>query len=129
VPIAFYAVVSVCVIGLYLAFMIPIYLRLRMGDRFVPGPWTLGAKYKVMGWIAVIEIIVISIYFIMPITPTGVPWNEGFTWLSVNYAPIAIGGALLLVGLWWVLSARKWFTGPIRNVDEAVPTQRVGADG
>jgi hypothetical protein len=38
-------------------------------------------------------------------------------------------GALLLVGLWWVLSARKWFTGPIRNVDEAVPTQRVGADG
>jgi amino acid transporter len=129
VPIAFYAVVSVCVIGLYLAFMIPIYLRLRMGDRFVPGPWTLGAKYKVMGWIAVIEIIVISIYFIMPITPTGVPWNEGFTWLSVNYAPIAIGGALLLVGLWWVLSARKWFTGPIRNIDEAVPTQRVGADG
>jgi amino acid transporter len=129
VPIAFYAVVSVCVIGLYLAFLIPIYLRLRMGDRFVPGPWTLGRKYKVLGWIAVIEITVISIYFILPITPTGVPGNEGFTWLSVNYAPIVIGGTLVLVGLWWLLSARKWFTGPIRNVDEAVPAQRVGADG
>ncbi len=53
VPVAFYAVVSVAVIGLYLAFLIPIYLRLRMGDRFEPGPWTLGRKYKVLGWIAV----------------------------------------------------------------------------
>ncbi len=53
VPTAFYAVVSVAVIGLYLAFMIPIYLRLRAGDNFKPGPWTLGSKYKVLGWIAV----------------------------------------------------------------------------
>ena len=70
-PVAFYAVVSVAVIGLYVAFLIPIALRLRMGDRFVPGPWTLGRKYKVIGWIAVIEIIVVSIYFIMPFTPGG----------------------------------------------------------
>ena len=59
VPVAFYAVVSVAVIGLYLAFLIPIALRLRMGDRFVPGPWTLGRKYKLLGWIAVIEIAII----------------------------------------------------------------------
>jgi amino acid transporter len=118
VPVAFYAVVSVCVIGLYVAFAIPIYLRLRMGDRFVPGPWTLGKKYKVLGWIAVIEITVISIYFIMPIAPAGVPFSDGFSWSAVNYAPIAIGGAVLLVALWWVVSARHWFTGPVRTVDE-----------
>jgi hypothetical protein len=129
VPIAFYAVVSVCVIGLYLAFLIPIYLRLRMGNRFQPGPWTLGSKYKLMGWIAVIEIVVISIYFILPITPTGVPFSDGFTWLSVNYAPIAIIGALLLVGLWWVVSARRWFTGPVRTIDEPVPVGELGSDG
>jgi amino acid transporter len=123
VPVAFYAVVSVCVIGLYVAFAIPIYLRLRMGDRFVPGPWTLGRKYKVLGWIAVIEIAIISIYFILPIVPTGVPGNAEFSWSSVNYAPIAIGGALLGVAVWWYASARKWFTGPRRTVDEpgAVP--------
>jgi amino acid transporter len=129
IPIAFYAVVSVTVIGLYLAFVIPIYLRLRMGNRFVPGPWTLGRKYKVLGWIAVIEIIVISIYFILPITPTGVPFSDGFTWLSVNYAPLAIGGVLVLVGLWWLVSARRWFTGPIRTIDEPVPAQRAGVEG
>ena len=32
VPVAFYAVVSVAVIGLYLAFLIPIFLRWRIGD-------------------------------------------------------------------------------------------------
>ena len=37
VPVAFYAVVSVAVIGLYLAFLIPIWLRWRMGDAFVAG--------------------------------------------------------------------------------------------
>ena len=79
VPVAFYAVVSVTVIGLYLAFLIPIMLRLRMGDRFVPGPWTLGRKYKVLGWIASIEIIIICIYFIMPILPAGIPFRDGFT--------------------------------------------------
>ncbi|GAA4247832.1 amino acid permease [Dactylosporangium darangshiense] len=118
-PIAFYAVVSVAVIGLYVAFLIPIYLRLRMGDRFVPGPWTLGSKYKVLGWIAVIEIIVVSIYFILPLSPAAVPGNENFTWTAVNYAPLVL---LVVVGgaaLWWVLSARHWFKGPIRTVDAA----------
>ena len=44
VPTAFYAVVSVAVIGLYLAFLIPIWLRWRMGDSFQPGSWTLAAS-------------------------------------------------------------------------------------
>ena len=35
-------------IGLYIAYAIPIFLRWRMGDEFVPGPWTLGNKYKSM---------------------------------------------------------------------------------
>ena len=49
--------------------------------------------------------------------------------MAVNYAPIAVGGVLLLVGLWWVVSARKWFTGPVRTIDEPVPAQRTGDDG
>ncbi|MGI5178302.1 amino acid permease [Dactylosporangium sp. CA-152071] len=119
-PTAFYAVVSVAVIGLYLAFLIPIYLRLRMGDRFVPGPWTLGSKYKVLGWIAVIEIAVISVYFVLPLSPAAIPGNKDFSWLNVNYAPLAI---LLVIGgaaLWWTLSAKHWFKGPIRTIDEAI---------
>lgn len=31
----------------------------------------------------------------------------------MNYAIIAVGGTLLLVGGWWMLSAKNWFKGPI----------------
>ncbi|GAA3246160.1 amino acid permease [Nonomuraea helvata] len=117
-PVAFFAVVSIAVIGLYLAFLIPIWLRLRMGDRFVPGPWTLGRKYKALCWIACVEIVIISIYFVMPFSPAGVPGNKAFTWTSVNYAPIAVGVVLIGIALWWTLSAKHWFTGPRRTVDE-----------
>ena len=116
VPTAFYAVVSVCVISLYLAFMIPIYLRWKAGDSFKPGAWTLGSKYKWMNLIAVAEIAIISIYFIMPLYPSAVPFSKGFSWTSMNYAPLVTGGALILLWIWWHLSVKKWFKGPIKNV-------------
>ena len=120
-PVAFYAVVSVAVIGLYIAFPIPIWLRLRMGDRFQPGPLDAGSKYKVMCWIAIVEIVIVSIYFIMPLVPAAVPFSADFTWTAVNYAPIVVGVMVLAVGLWWTLSARHWFTGPRRTVDASDP--------
>ena len=120
VPIAFYAVVSVAVIGLYLAFLIPIFLRWKMGDAFVPGSWNNGQKYKWMNLVAVAEIAIISVYFILPFTPAAVPGNADFSWKFVNYAPILTGGALILLTLWWHLSAKKWFTGPKHTIDTAV---------
>ena len=115
-PTAFYAVVSVAVISLYLAFMIPIYLRWKAGDSFKPGEWTLGSKYKWMNLVAVIEIAVISIYFILPAYPSAIPFRKGFTWTSVNYAPILTGGILILLWIWWHMSVKKWFKGPIKNI-------------
>jgi amino acid transporter len=115
-PTAFYAVVSVCVISLYLAFLIPIYLRLKVGDNFKPGEWTLGKKYKWMCTIAVAEIAIISVYFILPFAPAGTPGNKDFTWTAVNYAPLVTGGALILLWIWWHLSVKKWFTGPKSNI-------------
>jgi len=117
VPTAFYAVVSVAVIGLYLAFAIPIYLRWRKGSAFKQGPWNLGNKWKWMAPVAVIEIIIISVYFSLPTTPMGWPGNADFSWKFVNYAPILTIGALILLWIGWHLSAKKWFTGPKRTID------------
>ncbi len=47
VPVAFFAVVSIGVVGLYVAFAIPIFLRWRAGDNFKPGGWTLGQQVQV----------------------------------------------------------------------------------
>ena len=119
-PTAFYAVVSVAVIGLYLSFAIPIFLRWKKGDDFVPGSWTNGSKYKWMNLVAVAEIVIISIYFVLPLYPVGWPGHEGFAWKFVNYAGILTGGTILLVTIWWFASARKWFTGPKHTIDQAV---------
>jgi amino acid transporter len=116
--VAYAAVTSIATIALYLAYAMPIFLRLRQGDSWEPGEWTLGRWYKPVGIIACLWVGFISILFILPITPTGVPWNSDFTWLSFNYAPVAVLGTLVLVGGWWLLSARKWFKGPIAQGSE-----------
>jgi len=126
VPVAFYAVVSVAVIGLYLAFAIPIFLRWRVGDAFKQGPWNLGTKWRWMAPIAVAEIVIVSIYFILPFTPAAVPGNADFSWKYVNYAPILTGGTLIALWIGWHLSAKKWFTGPKTTID--LPEGVSGAD-
>ncbi len=120
IPVAFYAVTSIAVIGLYLAFAIPIYLRWRHGDRFEVGAWNNGAKYKWMNPIAVAEIIIVSLYLMMPFIPAANPFREEFEWKFANYAPIVTLGALLLLTVWWHASAKKWFTGPKMTIDESV---------
>ena len=54
----------------------------------------------------------------MPIAPTGIPFHSGFDWNVVNYAPATFGGALVFFGGWYLLSARKWFKGPVRMGSE-----------
>jgi amino acid transporter len=120
IPVAFYAVTSIAVIGLYLAFAIPIWLRWRHGDKFEVGSWNNGAKYKWMNPIAVAEILIVSLYLMLPFVPGGVPFSSDFEWKFVNYAPIITLGALLLLAIWWQTSARTWFTGPKHTIDEAV---------
>jgi amino acid transporter len=111
--VAYAAVTSIATIGLYIAYAIPIYLRLRLGDAWEPGEWNLGKHYRWIGIVACVWVCFIAILFMAPLSPNGIPWNDNFTWLSVNYAPIAVLGTLLLVGGWWALSANKWFKGPI----------------
>jgi hypothetical protein len=109
---------SIAVIGLYIAFMLPIILRWRAGDRFETGAWSLGKHYKWIDPLAIGWIVLICILFLMPIVPTGIPWKSGFDWNVVNYAPITVGAALILFGGWYVLSAHKWFKGPVRQGSE-----------
>lgn len=120
VPLAFYAVTSIAVIGLYLAFAIPIWLRWRHGDRFAVGSWNNGAKYKWLNLIAVAEIVIVSVYLMLPATPAANPFRDEFEWKFVNYAPIVTLGALVLLAIWWNVSAKHWFTGPKHTIDPAV---------
>jgi amino acid transporter len=112
--IGYYVGTGIAVIGLYIAFILPVILRYRMKDRFEPGAWTLGNHYKWIDPIAIVWVFFICIVFLMPPYSISAPWKDGFTWEAVNYAPLLVGGALLLFGGWWVVSAKNWFKGPVR---------------
>ncbi|MEV0275260.1 amino acid permease [Streptomyces sp. NPDC050610] len=102
---AFTAIVSVNVVGLFLAYGVPIFLRLRLND-FQPGPWNLGRYGKLVAGVAVTWIVISNVLFMLPqaspITPS-----------SFNYAPIALAAVLLIATVWWFATARRRFQGPV----------------
>jgi len=116
---------SIAVIGLYIAFALPIILRIKAGEKFEHGAWSLGRHYKWIAPISVAWIALVCVLFLMPIAPTGIPGAEGFSWESVNYAPLTVGGALILFGGWYLLSARHWFTGPVREAGSEEELQNI----
>jgi amino acid transporter len=111
---------SIAVIGLYIAFILPVILRFRKGDDWEPGAWSLGRHYKWIDLLAIAWVAIISILFLLPYSPAGIPFkdNPGWNWDLANYAPVTVGGALLFFGGWWLISARKWFKGPVRQGTE-----------
>ncbi|MFD9882996.1 amino acid permease [Streptomyces alboflavus] len=107
---AYAAVTSIATIGLYIAYVIPTYLRLRQGDRFERGPWHLGSWSGIVGTIAIAWVAVITVLFMLP-------QSSPVTRDTFNYAPIAVGVVVAFCGTWWLVSARKWFLNPDRPRD------------
>ncbi len=104
-PFAYAAVISIAVIALYIAYVIPVFLRNRAGDSFQRGPWHLGRWSRPIGIIAVTWVVFITILFILP---TAFP----ITLSNFNYTIIATGTVGIATGVWWLVSAHKWFKGP-----------------
>ena len=88
-----------------------------MGDSFEGGSWTLGAKYKWMSVIALVEIVLISFMALLPNVDLGVPWVSGFAWKFVNYTILVFPAALILLWIYWHVSVKNWFTGPKNTID------------
>ena len=102
---AYVAVTSIAVIGLYVAYVMPTFLRLRLGSRFKAGPWQLGRWSRPIGIIACVWVAFIFVLFMLPtVSP--------ITHTNFNYTVVAVVAVVGFAGIWWVLSAHKWFTGP-----------------
>jgi len=103
--VAYFAITSIAVIGLYVAYVAPVFLRLRAGDKFQAGPWSLGKWSRPIGIVATIWVAFIFVLFMLP---------QAFpiTIASFNYTPVVflvvLGGATI----WYYGSAKNWFKGP-----------------
>ncbi len=97
------AVTAINVIGITPAYAIPVFLRLRAGDRLRPGPWQLGRWSKPMGWVAVVWVACVTVLFCLP-------QSSPVTVDSMNYASIALAVVLLLATVWWFIARRSYQT-------------------
>jgi amino acid transporter len=104
--VAFQAIVSVNVIGLFGSYGIPIFLRLRRGADFTPGPWSLGRWSRPVTIVAVVWIACSSVLFLLP-------QQHPITHKTFNYAPVALAVVLLIATVWWFVTARRTYSGPI----------------
>ena len=102
---AYAAVTSIATIGLYIAYVIPTFLRLRQGSNFQRGPWHLGRWSSVVGIIACTWVVFITVLFVLPAA-------SPITWKTFNYAIVALVAVIGFAGIYWLVSAKNWFTGP-----------------
>src|SRR5512141_265462 len=98
-PTAYFAITSIAVIGLYVAYVSPVFLRVRAGDRFVAGPWTLGRWGRPVGIVATIWVAFIVILFMLPqyLPQTNA---DGLVWANLNFTPIVFAVVLGGAALW-----------------------------
>ncbi|KAI0757934.1 APC amino acid permease [Fomes fomentarius] len=108
--VAFSAATSIATIGLYISYAIPIALRLVYRDRFRRGPFYLGPFSSPIALVACVWIAFISIAFILP---QASPVNSE----TLNYAPVAVGIVIVYSLGFWVVSARHWFRGPVKQAE------------
>ena len=111
---AYFAVTSIAVIGLYIAYVTPVLLRRRNPD-FRPSAWSLGRWSAPIGWIAVVWVAVIVVLFMLPQYAPGT-WGLS----TFNYAPVAVGAVLVFATVTWFIGGRKHF---MRDVPEGHDTK------
>jgi hypothetical protein len=125
---------SASVIGLYTSYAAPIFLRITSGrDKLVPGSFSLGSWFVPIGAIAVAWVTFIDVLLIFPtVRPTTANNMSEFynhfpssvpNPCHPDYAVVIIMSVFIYASLSWIISARKWFTGPVRNITEESPVE------
>lgn len=118
-PLTIAAIFSIGAIAQYVAFTIPIMLRLfAVRGRFRPGPWNLGRFSMPVGIIACSFVVLMTPIMCFPVYRAS-GYSDDFgplTAANMNWTCVVYGGPMTLVMIWWFVSAHKWFKGPKVNV-------------
>ncbi|MGO4602057.1 amino acid permease [Terrabacter sp. 2YAF2] len=114
---AYLAVTSIAVIGLYIAYVVPVFLR-RTNPEFRPGTWNLGRWSAPIGWVAVTWVGFIVILFMLP------PASP-ITVNTFNYAPIAVLAVLVFSTVTWFAGGRVHFMRDVPKGHETKPATEI----
>lgn len=122
---------SASVIGLYVSYVTPIFLRITSGrDKLVPGPFSLGKWFVPIGIIAVcwVSFIIVLLVFPPEVNPTAATMSKLssldlcvlFAQCShpcADYTVVIIMAVFVFASVSWAVSARHWFKGPVKTIE------------
>jgi amino acid transporter len=114
-PFAFFALTGICTVGLYIAYILPVWLRYRHPERFQEGPWNLRGHSRIINLGAIFFVVVCVIALDLPFTSAAVPWNSSFDATALNYTPLVLLVGVI-VAIWWVAGAKNRYHGPVRTI-------------
>jgi len=110
------------VVGLYSSYAIPIFLRITTGrKKFKPGPFSLGRFSVPIGTIAVSYCLFVCVLMSFPFTETIRQASD------MNFTFVIVMAVFIFSALSWVVSARRWFTGPVPNIDTGGSETKTGS--
>lgn len=98
-------VFNVCAIALDWSYCIPIACKVLFG-KFEPGPWHLGKFSTPINIWACVWTAFVSVIFVFPETVPVTPQD-------MNWAVVYLAGILAAALLYWFISGRKFYTGPL----------------
>ncbi|TPX34378.1 hypothetical protein SmJEL517_g02995 [Synchytrium microbalum] len=124
----FSAVNSIGVIGTYICYGLPIGLRFARAHNFPKGPFNLGWWGIPNAAISLAYLIVASIALILPTSNVPLPPDTAVgDYLQLfNWAPVMVGGLLIILSIAWVAGVGKTFKGP--KIDSVTASTFKGAD-
>ncbi|KAJ3342010.1 hypothetical protein HDU93_003532 [Gonapodya sp. JEL0774] len=113
-------------VGMYTAYTIPTICKLIWArDSFKQSSINLGRFSLLINAVAtawlVYVVVILSLPHKIPVTQK-----------NINYTPIMFVGIFVLINIWWVLGAKKYFTGPRQHVSveevEAMEKEKLALD-
>lgn len=126
---AFNAIVSLTIAGLFLSYLFPILLMIRKrvtGEHVRMGPWSLGKFGLPINIIASIFLIISTVFsFFPPAVPV--------TLVTMNWSCVVFGGVVIIGLIYYVLIGQNVYHGPIIErpilLTDQTPTPEIeGAD-
>jgi len=110
---AFNAIVSLSVASVLASYVVPIALILRrrlLNEPIRYGPWKMGR------WGALANVVGL-VYAIVAFFFSFWPGTVKVTAVDMNWACLVWGFAMLFCAFWYLVRARKYYHGPIRDID------------
>ncbi|KAJ3100012.1 hypothetical protein HDU97_002619 [Phlyctochytrium planicorne] len=139
----YYAINSFGVVGTYMAYAVPILLRVVNHKRFPVGSFNLGVWGVPVGAFGIAFLVTASIVIMLPTVYTN---PDDFTnedgeldrteyikqyLKNFNWAPAMVFTVISVSLIFWFASASKWFKGPpidVLTVWKKMPDQEEGSD-